>query len=106
MLLDLLSDLPKGKNLLVLVQDSVLVIKPSFQLGCADCVKEDKGADGSLKQLVVPAGLNDRQLLALLVPYRSFRVWKISLRGVRSLNEAYAGFSCAGAVVLLSSSLP
>ncbi|GAB4815828.1 hypothetical protein N2152v2_002874 [Parachlorella kessleri] len=79
------------------VKESVLVIKPSFKLGCADCVREEKLADGSLNQVLVPTGLNDHQLLALLEPYRRFRVWRISMRGVRGPNEAYAGFACAGA---------
>jgi hypothetical protein len=70
----------------------VLIIMPSASLQCTNCVKEQKGPDGKTVLLVPPA-LRSGELLPLLAPYRSHRVWRLSFSGVGSTRRAYAGFS-------------
>jgi hypothetical protein len=78
------------------VQESLLIIQPSAALQCTDCVKEEPG-EGGIMLLMVPPALPDAQLLPLLEPYSSYRVWRFSFAGVGSTQRAYGGFSDAAA---------
>lgn len=73
----------------------MLVIQPSAQLQCRDCVKEVEPAttSGSPPRLLVPPALTDAQLLPLLEPYQRYRVWRFSFEGVGSTARAYGGFA-------------
>ncbi len=76
-------------------QDSVLTIRPSAELGCTDCTKEE-AAEGGGKTVLVPPGLKDGQLLLLLGDkYASYRVWRLSFTGVGTTRRAFGGFSNA-----------
>ncbi|KAI3429328.1 hypothetical protein D9Q98_005423 [Chlorella vulgaris] len=78
------------------VKESLLIIQPSAALQCTDCVKEEPG-EGGIMLLMVPPALPDAQLLPLLEPYSSYRVWRFSFAGVGSTQRAYGGFSDAAA---------
>ena len=92
-------------------QGSVLIIRPSAELECRDCVKEVKGeqqeqgqqqqggGQGSPPVLLVPPGLTDAALLPLLEPYRWYRVWRLSFEGVGATARAYGGFNDTVAAV-------
>ena len=87
----------------------MLVIRPSAELECSDCVKEVKGeqqaaeqkggGQGSPPVLLVPPALTDAQLLPLLEPYRRYRVWRLSFEGVGATRRAYGGFNDTAAAV-------
>ncbi|EFN52091.1 hypothetical protein CHLNCDRAFT_59017 [Chlorella variabilis] len=77
------------------IKDSVLTIRPSAELGCTDCTKEE-AAEGGGKTVLVPPGLKDGQLLLLLGDkYASYRVWRLSFTGVGTTRRAFGGFSNA-----------
>lgn len=84
-----------------LPQSSVLVIRPSTSLRCADCGEEQAAKEGGATVLLVPAGLRDQQLLSLLEPYSKYRVWRLSFGGVETPAQAFGGFACRGEFGLL-----
>lgn len=43
--------------------------------------------------VLVPPSLRSEELLPLLDPYRSYRVWRLTFGGVGSAQRAYSGFS-------------
>ncbi|GAB4816841.1 hypothetical protein N2152v2_003887 [Parachlorella kessleri] len=80
------------------VKGSVLVIRPTAELQCRDCVEEEKEKlpDGATL-LRVPSKLRDKQLLPLLEPYTRYRVWRLQFEGVTEAKQAFGGFQCAKA---------
>lgn len=83
------------------VSSSVLHVQPSPSVawpGCrsggsvAGCSMEQGDAGGG-KLVLVPMGLTDKELLAVLEPFKKYRVWRLRFGDAPPLR-AYAGFAC------------
>ena len=84
------------------VSTSVVTIRPSAKVpwpGCAGgvgvpgCAQEIEEA-GTGKVVLIPLGLTDKDLLPILEPYKKYRVWRVSFKGVETPVQAYVGFKC------------
>lgn len=72
------------------------MLRPSAALDCADCVREEPGQGGTPPTLLLPPGLRFERAMELLQPYQRYRVWRLSLGGVGSVQRAFGGFADAG----------